>query len=421
MSNLNLFSTLIGQFTNVGGLSGPDSGSQNTSPRKRSTDASINVSDERAMQLSAVWACTQLIVNSVCSLPLKFYRSGDDGSTEVSRNHPLRMLFDGRPNRIMKPRDFRKAITTQQCLWANAYAEITFRDNGEPISIYPLRPGRMTPVLLNGELTYHYQTPSGLVVYAAKSIMHLKGLGSDGVVGFERNNYAREAYGLAVSADVYAAKQFAHSGRSGGGYLMFDTFLNRVQREQATELYGNISSTAYEKGKPWLLEGGVKYMPDDVEPDKMQMIETRKMQVSEISRFFGVPEVLIGGGSAVSAWPASFEQQLLSFMTFTLQDYIDEWEHAVKYSLIRERGIYADHDVTGFIKMDSAAKVALHSSWVQNGIKTRNEIRKINGDLAIDGADDLTAQSNLTPLDKLGTIPLQSNSSQTDSTQPVKQ
>src|SRR5690606_11831095 len=104
---------------------------------------------------------------------------------------------------------------------------------------------------------------------------------------------------------------------------------------------------------------------------------------------------------ATSAWPASFVQQLLSFLTFTLQDYIDEWESAIRDALIEDRRTFADHDVTGFIKMDSNAKAQLHASWVQNGLKTRNEIRSLNNDPAVPGADELTVQVSLTPLDQL--------------------
>jgi hypothetical protein len=169
-----------------------------------------------------------------------------------------------------------------------------------------------------------------------------------------------------------------------------------------------MSETAFNAGKLWILEGGVKYQSDMLNPDTMQMLETRKMQLGEIARFFGVPEVMIGAAAGgANAWPASFEQQLLSFLTFTLQDYVDEWEHAIKDSLIpanQRDSIIVDHDVTGFIKMDSQAKAQVQSTWVQNGLKTRNEIRKINNDPRVEGGDDLTVQVNLTPVDQLGTV-----------------
>jgi len=403
---MNLFSLALRLF-GIGGLANSDTGKQIGTSGDISTDAGISVTDERAMKVSAVWACVQYITNSVCSLPLNFYEKTPDGRQELE-NHYLNDLFHNSPNALMKPRDFRKAMTMQLCLWSNAYAEIFWNAAGtRPVAIVPLRPGRMTPYLTNGELTYHYSMSQGMRIYSKKSILHLKGFGTDGIVGLERNDYARKTLGLSVSADTYAAKQFANGGRSGGGYLMFDQFLTKEQREQAKALYEGMSETAYNTGKLWILEGGVKYEPDTLDPDTMQMLQTRKMQLGEIARFFGVPEVLIGAGEKSAAWPASFEQQLLSFLTFTLQDYLDEWEHAIKESLltgIDKRKYFADHDVTGFIKMDSTTRATLQSTWVQNGLKTRNEIRKLNNDPPVEGGDDLTVQVNLTPVDELSKV-----------------
>lgn len=403
---MSIYSSFF-RFLGFGPLANPDEGEQRAASTGNATQAGISVDDDKAMMISSVWACVQYITNSVCSLPINFYNKTEDGRELVNQRHPLVELFHVKPNQLMKPRDMRKALTMQMVMYQNAYAVINYSGN-RPVSIMPLKPGRMRPVLdKDGELTYHYSTQKGITVYSPKSIMHLKGFGVDGVVGMDRASYARQSFGISFSADIYASKQFANGGRSGGGYIQFDEFLTPDQRKQARELYSGVSETAYNANKIWLLEGGAKYVQDMLDPDKMQMIQTRKMQVSEIARFYGVPEILIGGGESTSAWPASFEQQLLSFLTFTLQDYVDEWEHAIAYSLLTpaERGkIIVDHDVSNFIKMDSVAKAQLQSTWVQNGLKSRNEIRRINNDPPVEGGDDLTVQVNLTPLEQLQKI-----------------
>ena len=402
---MNLFSTALAWF-GLGSISNPDKGAQHGSRGGTNTEAGISVSDERALQVSAVWACVQYITNSIASVPIEFYEKTSDGRKELG-NHALIDLFHSSPNALMKPRDFRKAMTMQAVMWSNAYAEIVWSGN-RPISIIPLRPGRMTPVIGDdGDLTYHYAVENGVKIYAKRSIMHLKGFGSDGIVGMSRNDYARQTLGLSVSADVYAAKQFANGGRSGGGYLKFDTFLTEDQRKQAKELYQNISETAYNANKIWIFEGGADYTQDTLNPDTMQMIETRNMQLGEIARFNGVPEVLIGAGSGTGQWPASFEQQLLFFLTFTLQDYLDEWETAIADSMLvpsERKKIIIDHDISKFIRMDSTTKAELQSTQVQNGLKTRNEIRMMNNDPTIEGGDDLTVQVNLTPVNELSKV-----------------
>lgn len=418
---MNLFSPILRLF-GIGGISNNDTGAQYASIADTTTDSGISVDDERALKVSTVWACVQLIANSVASLPLKVYEKTDTGRTEVEGRHYLTDLLHRRPNHLMKPRDFRLAMIVQMALWNNAYALITWSGN-RPVSLTPLKPGRVQPFITkDGDLTYHYSTEKGVVVYNRRSIIHMKGFGTDGVVGLERVSYARQSLGLAVSADVYAAKQFANGGNGGGGYLMLDTFLTKDQRKQMRDLYSGMSETAFNKNKLWILEGGMKYEANTLPPDTMQMLETRQMQASEICRYWGVPDVLIGANAnSNSAWPASFEQQMLAFLTFTIQPYLDEFECAIHESLIDttdRRKVFVDHDTTGFVKMDSQAKSQLQASWVQNGLKTRNEVRRINNDSEMPGADALTAQSNLMPIEKLGESNVSESGQPTESVQP---
>lgn len=405
---MNLFSPILRLF-NSRGLSNPDTGYQIGAIDQSSTDAGVSVSDERALKVSAAWACVQLISNSVASMPLKVFRETDTGRDPLKSRHFMTDLLHKRPNSYMKPRDFRLAMTVQMALWNNAYAEIVW--NGDrPVALMPLRPGRMSPhISESGDLTYHYHVTSanesGIKVFSPRSILHLKGFGTDGVVGLERNNYAREALGLTVAAETFAAKQFANGGRP-GGVITFDEFLKPEQRKQAKALYEGISEGPSGANRLWVLEGGSEYKALDFAADQMQMIATRSQQLSEIARFFGVPSVLIGAGdNASSSWPASFEQQMLAFLTFTLQSYLDEWESAIRFSLIPSNSdINVDHDVSGLIKMDSQSRANYLSTLAQNGLMTRNEARKSLNLPEVAGADELTVQTNLSPLDQLEAI-----------------
>ena len=402
---MNLFSPILRLF-NSRSLSNPDTGYQIGAVERTTTDAGVSVSDERALKVSAVWACVQLISNSVASMPLKVFRETEDGREPLKSRHFLTDLIHYRPNAYMKPRDFRLAMTVQMALWNNAYAEIVW--NGErPAALMPLRPGRMAPHIdVSGELTYHYHVKSGsdtgVKVYAKRSILHLKGFGTDGIVGVERNNYAREAFGLTVAAEQFAARQFANGGRP-GGIIQFDEELTKEQREGARKLYEGISEGSINSNRLWVLENGAKYEALDFAADQMQMIATRSQQLSEVARFFGVPGVMIGAGdNSSSAWPASFEQQMLSFLTFTLQSYLDEWECALRDALLpRTSDINVDHDVSGLIKMDSQSRGQYLATLSQNGLMTRNEARKVLNLPAVDGGDELTVQTNLSPLDSL--------------------
>lgn len=405
---MNLFSPLLKLF-NKGTLSNPDRGYQNGAVERTSTSSGVDVTDERALKLSVVWACVQLIANAVASTPVRFFKKTDDGRDEITQKHPLVDLFHKSPNSLMKPRDFRLAMTVQMALWNNAYAEIIYSGN-RPVALMPLRPGRMAPFIdKDGVLTYHYhvdfgdeRSNNGIRIYSKKSILHLKGFGTDGVVGAERNNFARESYGLAVSAETYAAKQFANGGRP-GGVLQFDQFLTKEQRAQVADMYEGISKGAINANRLWILEGGSDYKALDFTADQMQMIATRNLQVSDIARFFGVPEPMISASMNASAsWPASFEQQQLAFLKYTINPYFDEWEAAIKDALVVDPTVVADHDASNFVKLDTKAKAEFLSSLVQNGLMTRNEARAQLSLDTVSGGDELTAQINLTTIDKLG-------------------
>ena len=106
--------------------------------------------------------------------------------------------------------------------------------------------------------------------------------------------------------------------------------------------------------------------------------------------------------NASASWPASFEQQQLAFLKYTLNPYFDEWEAAIKDSLVVDADVVADHDASNFVKLDVQARATYYSTLVQNGLMSRNEAREMLSLDSVAGGDDLTAQINLTPIDKLG-------------------
>jgi len=399
---MRLFTRLFSFFGKD--MSNPEEGEQSTGPGTYRTDSGIAVADEDAMKLSAVWACVQIITDSVSSLPLNWYRLSGEDRKNLEDNHFLSRIWRNKPNVYMKHRDFRRALTMQLALWNNAYAKIDYGSGGDVVAITPLHPARMVVYRDQFGLTYHYHGDRGVHVWSDKSILHLKGMGVEGNVGLNRSDFARDTYGVAVSANKYAAKQFANGGNP-GGVLTVDKFLTPQQRDQLREIYEGISATAENANRLWVLEGGTSYQKILHDPNTMQMLESREFQQSDIARFFGVPAVLIGAGSsASSAWPASFEQQQLSFLTFTLNSYLEEWEQSLMDALvpIGQRGkVIVDHDEDDFIRMDSMAKASFLSQMSQNGLMTRNEGRKKLRLPRVDGGDELTVQVNLTELDDL--------------------
>jgi len=312
-------------------------------------------------------------------------------------------LLKFQPNNFQTAKEFRQAMWTQRVLWGNAYARIRWSGN-RPVSMIPLKPEFMTVERGDDGLLYHYSTADGVKTYSQREIMHLKGFSADGVTGLSALAYARQSLGLSVSADRSAAKSI--NGKA-SAVLELPDYPNAAQRAQLREMYGagNDTDVYRSDGGLMIIPGGMHYKGVSMPPDDLQLLQSREFQIPEIARFFGVPVVMIDGSAgATAAWPASYEQQVLSFLTFTLKPYLEEWEDKIPYSLLtlRERQeVFAEHNVEGLLRTDSAARASFLSQMVQNGLMTRNEGRKKENLPAMDGADELTVQVNMTSLEDL--------------------
>lgn len=397
-----------GGFFQGGALQNPDVGVQRSAPPPRTTDARIVVTDERAMMLSAVFACVRLLVQTGATLPLGFYTRTPAGREALGADHYLWDLLKYSPNNFMTAKEFRQAMWTQRVLWGNGYAKIKWMGD-RPVSLTPLKPENMQVKRGETGLLYKYSTRDGVKKYQQKDIYHLKGFSSDGIMGLSALGYARETLGLSVASDKSAAKSVQGIARA---TLELDDFPTDVQKKQLRDMYGNGNSVEFEDGLA-IIPGGMKYNGVGINPDDMQLLESRQFQVPEICRFFGVPAVMIDGAAgATAAWPASYEQQVLSFLTFTLKPYLEEWEDVTVDSLLvgqEKKTIIAEHSVEGLLRTDSEKRASFYSSMVQNGLLSRNEVRKKENMPPVKGADELTVQVNLTNLEDLPKVSGEAN------------
>jgi len=399
---MSWWSVFTGAFRG-GALQNPDKGNQVSGPQGGSSDANVTVTDERAMMVSTVFACVRLLVQTGATLPLAFYTRTADGREPLDANHYLCQLLKYRPNNLMTAKEFRQALWTQRVLWGNGYAKIKWAGK-RPLSMVPLKPEFMQVERSNDGLVYKYSTQEGVIIYPAKDIFHLKGWSADGIMGISALGYARQALGLSVSADRSAAKSI--NGKA-NAVLELDTFPTADQKKDLRRMYGAGQKTSefQSDGGLMIVPGGMKYRDVSMPPDDLQLLESRQFQVPEICRFFGVPAVMIDGNAgATAAWPASYEQQVLSFLTFTLKPYLEEWEDKIPATLLSgddRQTVFTEHNVEGLLRTDSAGRAEFLSKMVANGLMTRNEGRKKENLPPKDGADELTVQVNMTNLEDL--------------------
>lgn len=360
------------------------------------------VTADKAMRLSAVWACVRLLSESVSTLPLKIYERQEDGSRKPAKNHPAYAVLCRRPNAEMTPSRFMLMLVASICLRGNAFVEKKYIGQ-KLVSLIPLLPQNMVVKRLDsGSLEYTYTDGKTKRVIPVKNLMHIRGFGLDGVCGLMPMMTGRDVIGSAMSVEQSAAKIF-ENGLQSSGFLSAEQSLDEGQRERLRSYLARFTGSK-NAGKLMVLEGGMKYQGVTMNPEDAQMLESRSFSIEEICRFYRVPPFMVGHADKQSSWASSLEGMNMQFLTHTLRPMLVNIEQEIGRCLLDgDDEVFAEFSVEGLLRADSAGRAAYYTSALQNGWMSRNDVRRLENLPPIDGGDIYTVQVNLTPLDQLGT------------------
>ena len=364
------------------------------------------------MQMTAVYSCVRILAEAIAGLPLHLYRYTDSGGKEKATDHPLYLLLHDEPNPEMSSFVFRETLMTHLLLWGNAYAQIIRNGKGEVMALYPLMPNKMSVERdENGQLYYTYTrsaeeaktAETGRVILLPKDVLHIPGLGFDGLVGYSPIAMAKNAIGLAIATEEYGAKFFAN-GAAPSGVLEHPGTIKDPQRvrEAWQSQFGGSSNS----GKIAVLEEGMKYTPISISPEQAQFLETRKFQINEIARIFRVPPHMVGDLEKSSF--SNIEQQSLEFVKYTLDPWVVRWEQSIARSLLSEnekKQYFVKFNLEGLLRGDYASRMNGYATARQNGWMSANDIRELeNLDRipAEEGGDLYLINGNMLPLKQAG-------------------
>ena len=342
------------------------------------------VNEHTAMQMTAVYSCVRILAEAVAGLPLHLYKYNASGGKEKALSHPLYFVLHDEPNPEMSSFVFRETLMTHLLLWGNAYAQIVRNGKGEVIALYPLMPNRMSVDRdSSGALYYTYTrysdeapTMNGMTVTLRPSdVLHIPGLGFDGLVGYSPIAMAKNAIGMAIACEEYGAKFFAN-GAAPGGVLEHPGTIKDPQkvRDSWNAAYQGSSNSH----RVAVLEEGMKYQPIGISPEQAQFLETRKFQINEIARIFRVPPHMVGDLEKSSF--SNIEQQSLEFVKYTLDPWVIRWEQAISRALLRpdEKKLYfAKFNVDGLLRGDYVSRMNGYATARQNGWMSANDIREL--------------------------------------------
>lgn len=389
----------------VGGrLVTPEKGSQMgpTSASGHLGDSAIT--DERILQISTVWRCVSLISTLTASLPLDVLETDkEDNRSKVGMDNPLARLLRFSPNQYMTAQDFREAMTMQLCFYGNAYALIERNAVGDVVSLLPLMSANMDVRLEGKKLVYRYQRDTEYANFSQRDIFHLKGFGFNGLVGLSPIAHACKSAGVAVAMEDQQRDFFANGAKS-PQLLKTDKVLTKEQRAQLEENFKEIAGGPVKK-RLWILEAALDTSAIGVTPQDAEMMASRKFQVSELARFFGVPPHLVGDVEKSTSWGTGIEQQNLGFLQYTLQPYISRWENCIQRWLLKPEQVgkyHAEHNLDGLLRGDSASRAAFMKAMGEAGLRTINEMRRLDNMPPLPGGDVAFRQAQYVPITQLG-------------------
>ena len=357
----------------------------------------VNVTPDSAMRVTAVYACIAVLSQSFAILPPVLYRRNGRKKERVT-DHWLYKLLAKRPNRYQNAFEWREMLQGHLSLRGNCYNRIIANQRGHITELLPINPDSVTVLVGNdGNYSYRIKNRNGTEeLFSREEIWHIKGLAPDIYRGYNPIELARDAVGVALSAQSYGAKFFANDAKPAGGWIEFPgMFKDREARKLFRESWQEMQS-GVNRGKTAVLDQGMKYHEIGISNADAQFLESRKFSVEDIARLFGVPPHRIG--HLDKATNNNIEHQGLEFVTYVMMPWAERWEASIECRLLPEYDdLYIEYDFSRLLRGDSASRSAFYHNGILDGWLTRNEAREDENKDPIEGLDEPLRPLNMMP------------------------
>lgn len=362
-----------------------------------------DVNEKSVLGLSAAWACTRIISETVGTLPLHVYKK-TNGVRERADDHPLARIIKTQPN----------PYTTSNLFWQANVASMLLHGNG--ISIKLKVGGRFVGLEFipfseivvgkypNGRRKLSRLVSGRQVEVPEKDIFRITGFSLDGIWGVSAIQYGAAVFGNAISAADSANSMF-ENGLQPKVYFSTDKTVRQDQREEFRQNLRSVKG-AMNAGESPLLEGGMDAKVLGINPKDAQLLESRAFGVEDVCRWFGVDPSLIGHGNSVSNFGTGLEQKMIAFLTFTLRPWLTRIEQSINAYLfdpVDQGTYYVEFNLEGLLRGDSASRADFLTKLTNAAIMTVDEARAKENLPAMGGnAAKLMTNGATQPIDTLG-------------------
>lgn len=359
----------------------------------------IIVTEETALACSAVWSCVRLISETLAMLPAQVYRR--DGEFKNSApEHVLYPLLHDEPNPDMTAFSFWQFMASSLLLWGNGFAEIQRDNAGYITGIWPLLPNRIDIQRApDKSLVYKYETGSGPAYLTAADVLHVPGLGGDGIIGYSPIRMAANAIGLSLAAEQYAKLYFQN-----GAVPSYVASHPQVLGPDGVAYLEKYLADRSVNRRPLILEEGIKVESLSINPVDSQLLEQRKWQRNEIAVFFRCPPSKVGGDAANNTY-GNREADNASFIQESIAPWCERIEQELNRKLLRGTDYFCEFNIDGYLRGDTSSRYTAYQAadWM-----TVNEKRRKENLPPIDGGDELPGlqpKPEPTPAPPSGDVP----------------
>lgn len=364
---------------------------------------------DKALQLSTIWSCVRLISGTISTQPLFLYeRTVTDGrdTRRIAREHSLYYLLHDSPNADMTAVEFWECVVVGLLTWGNSYVLKSYSGT-RLVALDPLNPALMTVRrTLDGAVTYIYADPRGQREYTEREIWHIKGFGSDGLIGLSPIGVGWRSLMSASNVENASSATFGGNLKPSGVVTVPDILTGeqrkQIQSSMIDAVFGN-----KEIGRQFLMEGGAKYEQLTINPIDAQMAQTLARSVEDLCRWYQVPPSMIGHGTAVSNWGTGREQINLGFKQYVLDPYLTRIEQSIAKHLLtpaERKKYYAEFNLDSLLRVDSIGRATVYDKLIKGGVYTPNFCRALENLEPLPGGDQLFMQAAMLPLDMLGKV-----------------
>ena len=355
--------------------------------------AGVNITEETALKHSAYWRAVNLLSSQIASFPIDLFKQLPNGNRERVTNHPAVILLTRKPNNIMTPFIWRESCQANVLTRGNSFSGIEKNSLGKPVGLTMLKTDDMKIRVDGDRLIYDYDNK----LYDRSQILHIPGLSFDGVKGKAVLQVAAESMGVGLAMQKYSANMFKNGAKQTGVV----THPMRLSPEARTGMRTSFDKNMKgEEGGTLILDEGMKWHATGIPPDQAQLLQSKRFSVDEMARWFGIPPHLLYEESRSTF--NNIAEQGLSFITYTLTQWVERWESELEAKLLTEEE-KDDHffkfNMNSLMRGNPVDRGNFISQMIQTGVMSINEGRRLEDLNSIEGGDKHYVQVNMQPID----------------------